>query len=87
MSYAKLGNSCHTSADVLTSSTKFFPLNNRNYYLPYTLMQQYPAYSKLATEKAEEEENKEIKKMPTEDDIAKRGYGKSFRAPRGCCGS
>lgn len=40
--YAQLGNSCQTSADMLVSNTKFFPLAEERYTWPFTRMARYP---------------------------------------------
>lgn len=40
--YAHLGESCQTSSAILTSNTKFFPLNDPLYKLYYTRSARYP---------------------------------------------
>lgn len=44
--YARLGQSCQTSLDVLVDNRKFFPIDDPVYEIFYTRMQHYP----LATE-------------------------------------
>lgn len=43
--YARLGNNCQTSLDVLTSNAKFLPVNDPVYNLIWTRMQRYPLES------------------------------------------
>lgn len=40
--YARLGDSCQTDLNELISSTKFFPMDNPEYNLPFTITHQYP---------------------------------------------
>jgi hypothetical protein len=44
--YARLGRSCDTSARVLVSNTKFFPINDAIYTVVPTKMQMYPGEHK-----------------------------------------
>lgn len=41
-SYAKLGQSCQTSMDILTDNKKFFPINSSVYKIGLTKMSQLP---------------------------------------------
>ena len=71
MSYAKLGNTCCTSMEVLSSNVKYIPLDDPIYKIYYTKTQQLP-------ESSIDEEN-DILKYP--EDI------KKFKQPReeSCC--
>ncbi len=69
--YAILGNTCQTSLNVLTSNTKFIPMDDPIYNMIYTKMNLYPGRTN-----EEEKEDKNEKK-----DDAK----ESYKAP-GCCG-
>jgi hypothetical protein len=42
--YARLGNSCQTSLDVLVDNRKFLAPNDLVYNLMYTRMKRYPLY-------------------------------------------
>lgn len=57
-SYAQLGQSCQTDFSVLTDNSKFYPLDEPLYNVPYTKMNTFPAY---VTDK-DKLQNKEIKK-------------------------
>lgn len=61
--YARLGESCQTSMDILTDNKKFFPVNDPIYNIVYTRMLQYPVtYPDIEKIEKKEGETKENKK-------------------------